>query len=64
MLDTPQVQPIAFNLPKARDHYFGGAWHKPVKGNYANGINPATSEALGQALGHLDVRYLIDRRAH
>lgn len=33
-------------LPKNRDLYYGGAWHKP-KGGYSPTYNPATSDDLG-----------------
>jgi betaine-aldehyde dehydrogenase len=33
-------------LPKHRDLYYGGGWHKP-KGGYAETFNPATGESLG-----------------
>ena len=35
-------------LPTHRDLYYGGAWHKP-QGGYAETINPATGESLGNA---------------
>ena len=33
-------------LPKQRELYYGGAWHKP-KGGYQETFNPATGESLG-----------------
>jgi betaine-aldehyde dehydrogenase len=33
-------------LPKHRDLYYGGAWHKPV-GGYLETLNPATGMSLG-----------------
>ena len=35
-------------LPTHRDLYYGGAWHEP-QGGYAETINPATGESLGNA---------------
>ncbi|HZS64311.1 MAG TPA: aldehyde dehydrogenase family protein [Xanthobacteraceae bacterium] len=35
-------------LPSHRDLYYGGGWHKP-QGGYAETINPATGESLGNA---------------
>jgi betaine-aldehyde dehydrogenase len=35
-------------LPKHRDLYYGGGWHKP-QGGYAPTINPATGQSLGEA---------------
>ena len=33
-------------LPRHRDLYYGGSWHKP-KGGYQDTLNPATGESLG-----------------
>jgi len=35
-------------LPKHRDLYYGGAWHRP-QGGYLDTFNPATGESLGPA---------------
>jgi betaine-aldehyde dehydrogenase len=40
--------PQQAELPKHRDLYYGGKWHKP-KGGYADTFNPATGENLGPA---------------
>ncbi|HEY4071848.1 MAG TPA: aldehyde dehydrogenase family protein [Herbaspirillum sp.] len=36
-------------LPTERALYYGGAWHRPVKGKSTVSISPATGEALGSA---------------
>jgi betaine-aldehyde dehydrogenase len=35
------------NLPSHRDAYYGGHWHKPKSGRYADTINPGTGASLG-----------------
>ena len=35
-------------LPVHRDLYYGGAWHTPRSGRYADVRNPASNESLGQ----------------
>ena len=40
-----KIEPI---LPKHRDLYYGGKWHKPL-GGYADTLNPATGDSLGPA---------------
>jgi len=50
-MNTP-VQPknlkaVPLNLPKHRDVFYGGEWHKPKSGQYADAINPGTGESLG-----------------
>lgn len=42
--DTSQI--AATNLPKHRDLYYAGGWHKPL-GGYLETINPGTGELLG-----------------
>jgi betaine-aldehyde dehydrogenase len=34
-------------LPEHRDAFYGGAWHKPKAGRYADAINPGTGGSLG-----------------
>lgn len=36
-------------LPKRRELYYGGAWHAPISGAYADTINPAYNEVITQA---------------
>ena len=35
-------------LPKNRGAYYGGAWHEPKAGRYADTINPGTGQSLGK----------------
>src|ERR1700681_4024528 len=37
----------ALNLPKNRDAFYGGKWHKPLSGRSADAINPGTGASLG-----------------
>lgn len=37
---------IEASLPKHRDLYYGGRWHKPSAGGYEDTVNPATGKAL------------------
>jgi betaine-aldehyde dehydrogenase len=39
---------LAAMLPKHRDLYYGGQWHRP-QGGYVDTLNPATGESLGPA---------------
>ena len=50
-MNTP-VQPknlkaVPLNLPEHRYVFYGGEWHKPKSGHYAEAINPGTAESLG-----------------
>ena len=36
-------------LPRHRDLFYGGGWHAPLAGQYAESHNPATGEAIGPA---------------
>src|SRR6185295_15956335 len=38
--------PGSLTLPEHRDIYYGGAWHRPKRGRYADTINPGTGEVL------------------
>ena len=38
---------VAAVLPKRRQLFYGGSWHEPISGRYAESINPATQESLG-----------------
>ncbi|HZP75300.1 MAG TPA: aldehyde dehydrogenase family protein [Pseudolabrys sp.] len=38
----------AIPLPKNRGAYYGGAWHEPKSGRYADTINPGTGLSLGK----------------
>ncbi len=44
-LKTLKTPPL--NLPKNRDAFYGGKWHKPISGRSADAINPGTGESLG-----------------
>ena len=35
-------------LPAHRDIYYGGAWHAPMSGDYAETISPGTGGSLGR----------------
>ena len=39
---------MALPLPVHRGLYFGGAWHDPVSGRYAETMNPGAGESLGR----------------
>ena len=43
-LKTLKTPPL--NLPKNRDAFYGGKWHKPISGRSADAINPGTGESL------------------
>jgi betaine-aldehyde dehydrogenase len=40
------LKAVPLNLPKHRDAFYGGEWHKPKSGRYADSINPGTGESL------------------
>ena len=40
--------PAMVRLPEHRDAYYGGAWHAPSRGRYAETINPGTGEVLAK----------------
>jgi betaine-aldehyde dehydrogenase len=40
---------IKLNLPKQRGAYYGGRWHEPKSGRYAEQTNPGTGDSLGRA---------------
>ena len=44
-LKTAKAEPL--NLPEHRDAFYGGVWHKPLSGRYADSLNPGTAESLG-----------------
>lgn len=49
---TSAIAPLAaipqkLTLPEHRDAYYGGQWHKPKNGRYAEAISPGTGESLG-----------------
>jgi betaine-aldehyde dehydrogenase len=48
MSDSAFVQGVALPLPAHRSVYYGGAWHEPAAGNYAETWNPSTGESLGR----------------
>src|SRR5258708_37758827 len=35
-------------LPAHRVVYYGGAWHEPLSGRFADTLNPSTAESLGR----------------
>src|SRR5258708_7697742 len=39
---------IKLNLPIQRGTYYGGSWHEPKNGRYAEQINPGTGDSLGR----------------
>jgi betaine-aldehyde dehydrogenase len=46
---SPQtVSAQAVVLPKNRGAYYGGAWHDPKSGRYADMVNPGTGQSLGK----------------
>src|SRR5215471_10048280 len=46
---TPNVfAAIKLNLPTQRGAYYGGRWHEPKNGRYAEQTNPGTGESLGR----------------
>ena len=46
---TPQAAiPQTLTLPQHRDAYYGGQWHKPKNGRFAESISPGTGESLGK----------------
>src|SRR6266853_1752036 len=40
---------IKLNLPIQRGAYYGGTWHEPKNGRYAEQTNPGTGNSLGRA---------------
>src|SRR6476619_3784856 len=38
--------PATLTLPEHRDIYYGGGWHRPKRGHYADTINPGTGDVL------------------
>src|SRR5215211_6708164 len=42
------VKAQALILPEHRGVYYGGKWHEPKSGRYAETINPGTGESLGR----------------
>jgi betaine-aldehyde dehydrogenase len=51
--ETPKVgrdeQAASFELPRRREHYYGGTWHTPVSGSVTQVTSPSTGDALGTA---------------
>ena len=46
---APQAAiPRKLTLPEHRDAYYGGQWHKPKNGRYADKLSPGTGESLGK----------------
>jgi betaine-aldehyde dehydrogenase len=39
--------PSALRLPEHRDAYYGGQWHRPQDGRYADSISPGSGNSLG-----------------
>jgi len=44
----PVGEPAGLALPSHQDLYYGGAWHPPKLGRYAEVYSPATGELLGR----------------
>ena len=43
-LKTAKAEPL--NLPEHRDAFYGGLWHKPLSGRYADSLNPGPADSL------------------
>ena len=39
---------LALRLPVHRGAYYGGAWHDPVSGGFAETLNPSSGESIGR----------------
>ena len=39
---------LALRLPAHRSAYYGGAWHDPVSGAFAETLNPSSGESIGR----------------
>ena len=39
---------VALRLPAHRNAYYGGDWHEPASGAFAETLNPSTGESLGR----------------
>ncbi len=50
LASTRKTESQSLTLPKNRDAYYGGKWHKPVDGRYADTVNPGTGESLGKVM--------------
>ena len=48
MVPPQPAIPSKVTLPEHRDAYYGGKWHVPKDGRYADTINPGTGESLGK----------------
>ncbi len=44
-LKSIKAEPL--HLPERRGAFYGGTWHEPKSGRYADAINPSTGETLG-----------------
>ena len=44
-----ETVPTALSLPAHRDLYYGGRWHAPQAGGYAEITSPGSGESLGRA---------------
>ncbi|HEY2818318.1 MAG TPA: aldehyde dehydrogenase family protein [Casimicrobiaceae bacterium] len=47
-MKTDQLREPTVPLPAERRVYYGGAWHEPAAGSYADTLNPGTGMSLGQ----------------
>ena len=64
---APQTAiPSKLTLPQHRDAYYGGQWHKPKNGRYADTVSPGTGESLGKVAdcGAADAEAGDCRRRH
>src|SRR6266567_9099733 len=48
MSPMPAAQNAPLPLPKQRGVHYGGAWHEPASGRYAETLNPSTGKPLGR----------------
>jgi betaine-aldehyde dehydrogenase len=56
VMPSPAI-PGEVRLPEHRDAYYGGGWHRPADGGYAETVSPGTAESLGPvaACGAADI---------
>src|ERR1041385_8305744 len=47
-MNAPVSITAPLSLPPHRGCYYGGAWHAPPSGRFADTINPGTGESLGK----------------
>lgn len=52
-MNTKPQRPATAVLPVARDLFYGGAWHTPIKGRYVDTVDPSTGSVV-TAIAHAD----------